>query len=213
MTKLTIISVLLILLTGCKSAYYSAWEKMGVEKRDILVSRVESAKTTQQDAQEEFNDALTRLSSLISFEGGDLQDTYAELKDKFESSQGSAERVKAKIDSIESVAEDLFDEWNEELANYSKESLRRKSEEQLKQTQRRYKRLLTSMRRAEKSMYPVLETLEDNVLFLKHNLNASAVGALQGEFDGIKQEIEVLIKEMNQSIAQSDEFIASLKQN
>ena len=44
-------SVFTTALTGCQSAYYAAWEKVGVEKRDILVDRVENAK----DSQEEFN--------------------------------------------------------------------------------------------------------------------------------------------------------------
>ena len=62
-------------------------------------------------------------------------------------------------------------------------------------------------------MQPVLTALNDNVLYLKHNLNASAIGALQGEFDKIKRDIELLIKEMNGAIAQSSEFIDTIKAN
>lgn len=203
---------LVIVLTGCQSAYYSAWEKLGVEKRDILADRVESAKSAQEEAQEQFTDALEQLSTLISFDGGQLQDTYEALKDQYESSKGSAERVGARIDSIEDVAGALFDEWENELEQYSNESLRRKSEQQLRNTQRRYQRLLKSMRKAEATMEPILATLNDNVLYLKHNLNASAIGALQGEFEQIQKEIKALIKEMNQSIAQSEEFIQLIKQ-
>lgn len=200
-------------LTGCQSAYYSAWEKLGIEKRDILADRVDDAKSAQEDAQEQFADALEQLSALITFDGGELQDTYEALKDQYESSKGSAERVGARIDSIEDVAEALFTEWLDELEQYSNESLRRKSEQQLRNTQRRYQRLLKSMRKAESSMNPVLATLNDNVLYLKHNLNASAIGALQGELEQIQKEIKVLIKEMNSSIAQSEEFIEMLNTN
>ena len=42
------------------------------------------------------------------------------------------------------------------------------------------------MKRAEQSMQPVLRTLRDNVLYLKHNLNAQAIGALRGEFGVLK---------------------------
>ena len=61
----------LLLLSGCQAAYYTAWEKLGVEKREILVDRVESAKEAQEDAQAQFKDALTQLSELIAFDGGD----------------------------------------------------------------------------------------------------------------------------------------------
>jgi len=202
-----------LILSGCQSAYYSAWEKLGVEKREILVDRVESAKDAQEDAQAQFKDALTQLSELIAFDGGDLQTTYEALQDQHEASQASADRVTGRIDKIEDVANALFSEWETELEQYSNESLRRKSEQQLRSTERRYQRLLRAMRQAESSMQPVLNTLKDNVLFLKHNLNASAIGALQGELTQIQQEIDALIKEMNQSIAQSNDFIQLLKQN
>lgn len=200
-------------LMGCQSAYYSAWEKLGVEKRDILADRVESAKSAQEDAQAEFTSALEQLSQLISFDGGELQNTYEALKDQYESSLNSAERVGSRINSIENVADALFDEWEDELSQYTNESLRRSSEQQLKSTKRRYQTLLKTMHKAESSMQPVLATLNDNVLYLKHNLNASAVGALQNELSQVQKDVKTLITEMNIAIAQSEEFITLLNKN
>jgi len=209
--KLTLIIALIVSLTACQSAYYSAWEKLGVEKRDILVDRVEDAKNSQEDAQQQFSSALAQFSQLINFKGGELQDVYEQLKDEYEASDESASRVSSRIDKVEGVADALFDEWQDELEKYSSKTLRRDSEKKLKDTQRRYNSLLKSMRRAESKMAPVLSALQDNVLYLKHNLNASAVGALQGEFNGIKQEIEQLVKEMKMAISQSNDFISSMK--
>ena len=210
MKKLVIVAFI-SLLAACQTAYYAAWEKVGVEKRDILVDRVEGAKESQEDAQEQFSSALEQFSQLISFDGGELQKVYEALSDQYEASNDSAERVTARIDSVESVAEALFDEWQEELNQYSNETLRRESERKLKETQRRYDNLLRSMRRAESKMVPVLSALKDNVLYLKHNLNANAIGALQGEFGNIKRDINQLVNEMNAAIKQSNDFIESLK--
>ena len=200
-----------LLLGGCQSAYYAAWEKLGVEKRDILVDRVEDARESQEDAQEQFSSALEQFSTLINFDGGELQDVYESLNDEFESSKAAAEAVSARIDGVENVAEALFEEWQLELEKYSNANLRRDSERQLKETQRRYTSLLRSMRNVERSMDPVLTALQDNVLYLKHNLNANAVGALQGELKEIRQDVDRLIKEMNAAIAQSDAFIKTIK--
>jgi hypothetical protein len=60
-------------------------------------------------------------------------------------------------------------------------------------------------------MEPVLAALNDNVLYLKHNLNAKAVAALQVEFRAIEDDIEVLIAEMRKSIASSNAFIDSMQ--
>ncbi|WP_088332715.1 DUF2959 domain-containing protein [Lacimicrobium sp. SS2-24] len=200
------------LLSGCQSAYYSAMEKVGFEKRDILVDRVEDTRDAQEEAQQQFSSALEQFSQLINFDGGELQDVYDNLKDQYEASESSAQRLSDRIDKVESVAEALFEEWQDELEQYSNESLRRDSSRKLKDTQRRYDTLVSSMRRAESKMAPVLAALQDNVLYLKHNLNANAIGALQGEYGNIKREIDQLIKEMNSAIAQSNDFIASIKQ-
>ena len=210
MKKIILVS-LLIFLTGCQSAYYAAWEKVGVEKRDILVDRVEDAKVSQENAQKQFSSALDEFSQLINFNGGELQDIYSQLKDQFEASELSAASVTNRIDKVESVAQALFNEWEEELEKYTNESLKRDSQRKLKDTQRRYKSLLSAMRRAESKMTPVLSALRDNMLYLKHNLNANAIGALQGEFSGIKKEINQLVSELNKAIAESNSFISNIK--
>jgi len=202
---------LLAVLVSCQSAYYAAWEKVGVEKRDILVDRVEDAKESQEDAQQQFSSALDEFSQLINFKGGELQDVYSKLKDQFEASETSASDVSNRIDKVESVAEALFDEWQDELEKYTNAKLKRDSQSKLRDTQRRYKSLLSAMRKAESKMPPVLSALRDNVLYLKHNLNASAIGALQGEFNGIKNEINQLVAEMNKAISESNSFISSMK--
>ena len=210
MKKLLLVT-LIVFLAGCQSAYYAAWEKVGVEKRDILVDRVEDARESQEDAQQQFSSALDEFSQLINFNGGELQDIYEQLKDQFEASEDSAASVSGRIDKVESVAEALFDEWQQELKKYTNNTLKRDSQRKLKDTQRRYQSLLNAMRKAENKMDPVLSALRDNVLYLKHNLNASAIGALQGEFNGIKKEINQLVLEMNNAIAESNRFITSMK--
>jgi hypothetical protein len=72
--------------------------------------------------------------------------------------------------------------------------------------------MLKAMKRAEQKMTPVLNTLRDNTLYLKHNLNASAIGSLQGEFSNLEQDIQFAIKQMNAAIAESDKFLQKLNQ-
>ncbi|BED87721.1 MULTISPECIES: DUF2959 domain-containing protein [unclassified Pseudoalteromonas] len=214
MKKQTLLSasVLAITLTlsGCQSAYYSAMEKVGVHKRDILIDRVEETKDSQQESQEEFQSALERLTTLINFDGGELQDAYNQLNDDYESSLAAANEVSSNINKVEDVAEALFDEWSDELEQYKSASLKRESSKKLAATQRQFSQLLRSMRSAESKMEPVLSSLQDNVLYLKHNLNAQAVAAIKGEFTNLKRDIQVLMNDMNKSIADSNKFIEQM---
>ncbi|MER2498301.1 DUF2959 domain-containing protein [Vibrio neptunius] len=199
-------------LTGCQSAYYSAMEQVGYHKRDIMVDRVEDAKQSQQEAQQEFTSALEALSAITQFDGGELQTVYNQINDKYQDSEKAAQEVSDRIAAIEDVSDALFAEWQSELDLYTSTKLKRASEQKLKQTQRSYNTMLSAMKRAEDKMTPVLNTLRDNTLYLKHNLNASAIGSLQGEFANLEQDIQYAIKDMNTAIAESDKFLQKLNQ-
>ncbi|WP_186171425.1 DUF2959 domain-containing protein [Vibrio chagasii] len=212
MPYLIVIVLSIFTLTGCQSAYYSAMEQVGYHKRDIMVDRVEDAKESQQDAQEEFTSALEALSSLTNFSGGDLEYMYNKINDKYQDSEKAAQNVTDRIAAIEDVSDALFEEWQTELNLYTSDSLRRSSEQKLRETKSSYQTMLSAMKRAEKKMDPVLNTLRDNTLYLKHNLNASTVGSLQGEFMSLEKDIAYAIKQMNAAIAESDKFLAQLNQ-
>lgn len=203
--------LVLALLGGCSSAYYKTMESMGIEKRDILVDRVEEARDAQDSASEQFASALDQFRATVNFDGGDLEEVYDRLNSEYESSSAEAEDVSEHINAVESVAEDLFNEWEQELDQYSKADMRRTSASLLKDTRTRYGKLMASMRRAERSMEPVLEAFQDQVLFLKHNLNARAVGALRNELDSIERDTANLITQMQKAIAEANAFIDSMK--
>lgn len=210
--KVAILTLLLMILSGCQTAYYSAMEQVGIHKRDILVDRVEEARESQEEAQEQFRDALAQFRSVINFSGGELDSLYNRLQGEYDDSVAAAEDVSSRIKKVEQVSEALFEEWNQELTQYSNRKLRDQSAAKLRQTKARYAELIRSLKRAEKRMPPVLSALQDNVLFLKHNLNARAIGSLKSEYKGIKSNIDLLIKDMEKAISESDRFIKQMEQ-
>ena len=207
-----VLIVLFFMLTGCQTAQYRALEAVGIEKRDILADRVEDARDAQDDAKEQFVSALDQFRATVEFDGGDLEKIYDRLNRQYELSVDRGGEVSSRIDSIEDVAEDLFEEWEDELDQYQSASLRATSRDLLRDTQSRYERMIRSMRKAEQTMPPVLEAFEDQVLFLKHNLNSRAVSALRNELADIEDETDALIAAMEASIAEANQFIDSLEQ-
>jgi ElaB/YqjD/DUF883 family membrane-anchored ribosome-binding protein len=200
----------LVLGSGCRSAYYAAYETFGVYKRDLLKKRVVAARDDQKEAQAQFKDAMTRLKEITKFEGGELEKRYNSLKSEHEDCASRAQSVRQRVKDVETVAIDLFAEWEKEIQQIGTPSLREASKEQLKATRKKYEELHTALKQAEQSMEPVLKQFGDYVLFLKHNLNAQAVASLKGESASIQNEIARLIDQMNQSIARADEFIKGM---
>lgn len=199
-----------MLLLGCQSMYYAGMEKIGYHKRDLMVSDVEKARDAQQEAKEQFKSALDRFTTVLNVKGGELQEKYDTLNAEYERSEAKAQAVHDRIGSVEDVSQALFAEWEAELKEYSSASLRRKSQTKLTRTRTQYAKLIKAMKRAESKMPPVLAKFKDQVLFLKHNLNAQAIASLKSELGSVESNIKILIKEMETSIKQADSFISSM---
>lgn len=203
--------LLLLTITGCQTTYYDALEKVGIPKRELMIKRIESTQEAQQDVQEQFQSALDQFQSIVVFNGGNLEELYKKLNREYEDSVSAADKVNSRIQSIQHVSEALFDEWQDELNLYSSTSLRSASARKLNETKRQYQRMITSMEKSAERMQPVLDVFQDQVLFLKHNLNAQAISSLKGEFAGVKREIDQLITQMERSIAESQRFVEQLR--
>ena len=212
MTRL-LLTLLAIGLAGCESTYYDAMEQFGIHKREILIDRIEDAQTAQEEGQEQFKDALEQFQAVVNFDGGDLEVIYNKLNSEYEDSVDAADTIRERIGGVESVAEALFSECETELNEYSSVTLKRDSQRQLQQTRRRFNQLMSSMRNAERTIDPVLASLKDNVLYLKHNLNARAIASLKGELSTVNEDVNTLIEAMQTAINESSAFIDQMKTN
>ncbi|MEL6359821.1 MAG: DUF2959 domain-containing protein [Pseudomonadota bacterium] len=210
MIKPIFASIALLAAAGCATAYYSTLEQFGVEKRDILVDRVKEARGEQADAQEVFTSALDEFRSLVDVDGGDLERQYDKMSASYGRAEKQASDVRARIKSVDDVGRRLFREWEAELKEYESADLRIRSERQLNDTKNQFEGLMFAMNRAADKMDPVLRLYNDQVLFLKHNLNARAISSLETERTEIESRVETLIAEMNSAIAEADSFIDSM---
>jgi hypothetical protein len=212
MKKALLLSMVFVFAAGCDSLYYSTMEKFGKQKRDILVQRVGEARDAQEETKEQFASALDKFKSVVNVPSGKLQDKYDTLKEQLDDSEEKAGTVKKRIADVEDVAQDLFNEWEQELKQYKSADLRASSKKKLEQTRERYSQLIKAMKNAESKIEPVLSAFRDQVLFLKHNLNAQAIASLQTEVTTMETDIGKLIADMEKSIAEADSFIKTMQE-
>lgn len=208
-------SVVLILamfsLVGCESIYFSAMEKVGIHKRDIFKDRIEEARDAQQASKEQFVSALDEFKKVLQVEETSLEKRYTILQSEYDDSEAAAQDVRDKIDAVESVSEALFEEWEEELELYQSEALKRSSQTKLRATRRQYNQLMGAMKKVASKMDPVLATLRDQTLYLKHNLNAQSITAVKAELGSIEREVAHLVRVMEISISKADAFVKELE--
>jgi hypothetical protein len=195
---------------ACDSLYYKTMRKFGVEKRDLLVKRVRETRKSQEETKEQIQTALERFRTVIEVDGGKLEEKYETLNRELERSESRARDLRNHIKDVKDVSGDLFKEWRKELDQYNDRALRAASERELAETRRRAAAMIAAMERAEKMVEPVLRPLRDRVLFLKHNLNALAIGALSKELVQVRGNVDLLVKELEKSIAEADAFIKEM---
>ncbi len=198
------------ILRKFRDLYYNARESIGDHKRDIVVYHVEQACTNLEETKSEFENALTRFKTLVTIHDSSLEQRYNLLNRQYQFCRAKSDAVSDRIRAIEEVSEALFTEWERELTEYSNASLRNRSKQQLKMTRQNYVRLIKCMRKAELKIQPVLAVFKDQVLYLKHNLNAQAIATLQHEFVAIGIDISQLILAMEQTIAEASQFVSVL---
>ncbi len=206
----TAVALLAASLLACGGAYYSAWESLGRHKRDILVQRVRAGQADQREAEAQILSTYELFQEATGFQGGELESFYGRMDRAYEKSEARAADVRSRIATIDGVEGRLFSEWEGELGEIQNPELRERSAGQLRQTRDRYAELIASMRRAEQRMDPVLGAFRDQVLFLKHNLNASAIASLEGTAVGLEADVEALVRDMQASIREAESFLASL---
>lgn len=210
-------SVLLLLVAGflcsCTGLYYSAMEKIGKEKRDILVQRIVDGKKDQEAAKKQLKTTLEAFQELTGFEGGNLEKTYKKLNGEFQDAESRAKALSDRIQSIDQVGGDLFIEWQKEIDAMSDRKLKTSSATMLRSTKANHQQYIKRMRQTEKKMLPVLQSFRDQVTYLKHNLNAKAIGSLKGTAAKMDSDVTVLISDMEGSLQEADKFIQTLSAN
>lgn len=202
-------------LAGCSSTGIAVREAFGIPKREQVVDRVREARDQQQDTKQQFESTLKEFLAVTGAGSGDaglreLEARYDSLDKQYRRCESEADAVRSRIRDVERVAAAMFREWEEELALYTSPQMRQRSEAQLRDTRAQYARLLGAMKNAESRMDPVLAAFRDQVLFLKHNLNARAIAGLQDTARSISGDVERLVAEMEASIAEANTFIQQL---
>jgi DNA-binding ferritin-like protein len=193
------------------SLYYQSRESvLGHHKRDIVVIQVDQACNSLKSTRDQFEDALQQFKNIVNVGETSLAHRYKLLQRQFEFCKGRSDDVSYRIVAIEEVSISLFKEWEEELSQYNNRALRSRSRQQLKASKQQYNRLIKTMRKAESRIQPVLAAFKDQVLFLKHNLNAQAIAALQHEFVEIGIDISQLIEVMEITINEASQFVSTL---
>lgn len=199
-------------LAACQSAYFGASENFGFYAQDVLADRVEASKEAQRQAKDSFQAAADYLPAIIHYAGGDLKEIYLETYRHYSLAKSDAKLVRERVQDVENVAEDLFQEWVDKIKGYSDLSLQASNQRRLYKTRRLFASTMEAMQRSTRRIDPVMESYKENVINLRNNLNVQGVTNVRFEFEAIERDMHDLIDDMQRSITSSEEFVKNMRE-
>ncbi|MEO8601876.1 MAG: DUF2959 family protein [bacterium] len=197
-------------LAGCSTVYYAAMEQLGWEPRDVLVSRVETARDALAEAKTRFLDALGAARAVQQATGRDAAAAQKQLRDAYAYANARAQTVRRRLAAVQSAAGELFTEWRDDVATTKDAAARARTQQLHDSAEARYQHLLTSMQSAADAMPPVLDALRDQVALHTATGSAPAANVAADGLAALERAVARSVDDFEQAIAEADVFIKQL---
>jgi hypothetical protein len=200
------------LASGCRSSSpFLVFGGTAAPHADML-DCVRHADRRAREAGEDFARAFQLYQRLTSPQAVELEHLSDDFGESVEDCRDRGRKLSERIQAVHSAAQALFRGWKEELALFSGDALRRKSEAMLHETEARAERVLAALERVQARMRPVLAKLQDYALFFHHNLNARAIATLEDTYKEFDAEFRALQGEIGAARREVADFLAALEQ-
>ncbi len=195
-------------MLGCRTgAYYSAMDKVGYERREILADRLQDARASQLEAKEQLGRALSSLRRIDTVPVSGLEDLHADLKHQAGDTKDALNDLRSNIASVDSVARSMFSQWGDDLARINDDTVRRQSAAKMRETQQDYNQLSASLRDTEHRLANVVPALQDQVIVLETSLRAGIRPGKTATLQEVRDQVSSLIEDLQGSIDRTQHFI------
>lgn len=183
---------LVVALSAC--AAFSSKKSEGLSRVDQLLAQVECVQAESETCKARTGEALDALEALVDSDfSGDPVAAYEQVTTSIDGSKAQGRKLASSVDSMKSLADDVFEDWTKSLESMTSPKLRERSQGRLDATRARYQAVLESVAAAQTAHEAFHAELDDHALFLEHDLNAESVKSIAGDvedLDGRKEELD-----------------------
>ena len=205
-SALLVMLALLITVPGVVQAQSS-----GHKQTDKLINKSQSTITSIRSTKMQTEETLAGYNAIIDGKAPDNRKAYKKLNNDIQKCENQAEKVRANIDSMQMAADTYFSDWKNNLAAISDPDLRAKSEKRLNETMANYEGILKAAEKAGAEFKPFLTSLHDQVTFLGHDLNPSAIADLTDEAAELNAQGKKVFKAVDGTVETASKYANSIK--
>ena len=177
-----------------------AQSKKSAKQTASLEKAGEASKAAVQDSLGSLGSLLTGYNSIINGDAKDNQKAYKKLVGDLKSTQKKIDGSKKQVAALGKEADKFFKAWEQDLASISSESLREKSAGRMETAKKRYASLGETLAAAGQEFAPVIQNLNDQILFLGRDLSPEAIADLSDEAAELNEQAEAAIAKVKQML-------------
>lgn len=200
-------SVAALALSLVAGACATTSQSASIQQVDDLVTRVEEIHGDARAAKESVYEAILALRPVVTPAAGQPMTLFEGFLTAVDASDASAQSLAASIGPMEQSARRVFAKWERDLIQFESESLRARSRDRMESTRASYKEVLQAAQAAHEAHVGFNAALHDITLFLAHDYNAAAIGALQTDATALRERAKELGRVLERCMVAADSYV------
>jgi hypothetical protein len=155
----------------------------GVKQIQELIKTAKAEVQSIDTAKLQLQKTMDAYNAVMAPEVKDRRDAYKQLQKEMANTDKRRADVSTRSTKMNAEADKLFKSWEESTARIQSPDLRKRSEDRLKKTQDRFAELRQTGQNASSQYESFMKTMQDQVVYLGHDLNPGAVASLKPDAD------------------------------
>ena len=203
-------SIIAAVTTIVASTLVVSAQQEGVKQIEQLIKRAHDQVASINDAKQQLVKTMDAYNAVLAPDVKDRRDAYKKLQKEMADTEKKRGEVTSRSREMNADADKLFKSWEGSTAAIQSPDLKQRSEQRLKTTQDRFGELRQIGQKASDLYAPMMKTLQDQVSFLGHDLNPSAVASLKPDADKLNAQAKELYGAIDNVTTAANSNIAKL---
>lgn len=175
---------------------------------DNLLTQIERVHTESELSKAQVRATIATLQQIASPEfGGDAVAAHTEFLETITTAEEQADELRSTVKPMKKMADGVFKKWANDLAEFSSDEMRQRSQIRLEKTRRRYDALLAEVEPAQWAFDAFNRGMRDHALFLGHDFNATAVSEIGEGVSSLSRQAEDLDQRFDACLIAAQDYV------
>jgi chromosome segregation ATPase len=184
----------------------------GVNQTEDLIKKGEQTVKAMADAKQQLEKTLATYNAIVDGQAADPKESYKDLGKAVKDSEDRVADVTRRREEMDAEGGKLFASWQTSVETISTPELKKKSQERLEATQARYGKIATAGKDARSEYDAFLGGLKEQITFLGHDLNPTAVASLKPEAAKLNDRAKQMFVKIDTASAAANASIDGMRQ-